>query len=222
MQNILPDILIAGGLLLGLILGAKRGFVKTVANVVVLIVALAGSLIIANVFTETVTEALEPRVEERVLEKYQAEASLSNPVTAVDELLAKYHIESAGAKKLAHKLVMKSLEHEENVVTAVVSSMLGTVVHAALLVLGFIALTIILRLVVKALDIVSKLPVIHQANGLLGGLIGLLEAVIVIYVAVWACRRFGWFITEEDIEQSMLLHIFANGNPLELVASLIG
>lgn len=63
----------------------------------------------------------------------------------------------------------------------------------------------------------SRLPVLHQLNRLGGGAIGLVKAVIVLFLAAWALRFAGNLIPAEAVEQTYLLKFFMTTNPIKLI-----
>ena len=81
--------------------------------------------------------------------------------------------------------------------------------------LSFAALMVLLHLAARAVDLMMKLPVLHTANALLGGVIGLAEAVVLIYLALWLIPRLGWGISTETQEASTLLAFFSDHAPFE-------
>ena len=64
-------------------------------------------------------------------------------------------------------------------------------------------------------QLVTKLPVIHGANAVGGGALGLLWGALVVFVVVWALRKFDILLTPETVEQSRLLRFFAEHSPLD-------
>ena len=70
--------------------------------------------------------------------------------------------------------------------------MAESILYAALFLLSFVGLTVLLKLLIRALDLVGpRLPGLHALNALGGAAIGLIEGALVLFLTVWVLRRFG-------------------------------
>lgn len=82
----------------------------------------------------------------------------------------------------------------------------------------FLLLIVITRLIGAALGILTKLPVIHSLNALLGGAAGLLLGVLNVWIfglAVFLLAIFGkWAWLSDAAAQTTLLNLFNEYNPL--------
>lgn len=65
----------------------------------------------------------------------------------------------------------------------IATSMTDMLIESLSVIVLFILIKIILRIVVMLLDLVSRLPVIHGINKSLGGIVGLVEGVLIIWAA---------------------------------------
>ena len=84
------------------------------------------------------------------------------------------------------------------------------IVYAAVYLITFVLLLLLLRLAGKLLRIVEKLPVIKSCNKLGGAILGLAGGAIVISVALWAAVRFGW-LPQETLDGSFFAKYFTAG-----------
>ena len=82
------------------------------------------------------------------------------------------------------------------------------------------------KLLSKALKLVNKLPLIGKLNEFLGGVLGVLQGVVIALAVCWvlvAVTNDGGslfkIITAETIEHSLILKTFATYNPLNLILS---
>jgi len=94
------------------------------------------------------------------------------------------------------------------------------VIYGVLFLLSFLALLILLKILLKALDLVTLLPVIHGLNALGGGLLGLIEGALVLFLAVWVARKFGVSFETELFEGAHILRIFTANTPLGVLSLL--
>lgn len=95
-----------------------------------------------------------------------------------------------------------------------IATALAEAAFSCILVIVFIILVrIAIAVLVKALNLFTKLPVIKQFNGLLGGIMGLITGVIVCYIAatilfVWSNTEGGIWINEALASSAVAKHFF--------------
>ena len=82
-------------------------------------------------------------------------------------------------------------------------------------------LSLVLGLLMKPLNaLVTNLPLISTLNSLGGAVLCLAGCGLLLFAVVWAMQRFGWLLTPELIDSTILLRFFANLTPLGLSAVL--
>ena len=67
----------------------------------------------------------------------------------------------------------------------------------------------------------THLPGIYAFNALLGGLIGLIEGALVLFLAVWVLRRFGVSFETETVSATHILRFFTTHTPLSALLSFL-
>lgn len=91
---------------------------------------------------------------------------------------------------------------------------LAEAAFSCMLVIIFIILVrIAIAILVKALNLFTKLPVIKQFNGLLGGIMGLVTGIIICYIAatvlfVWSNAANGTWVNEALASSGIAKHFF--------------
>lgn len=96
----------------------------------------------------------------------------------------------------------------------VIATSLAEAVFSCILVIVFIILVrIAIAIIVKALNLFTRLPVIKQFNGLLGGFTGLITGIIICYIAatvlfVWSSAESGAWINEALTSSGVAKHFF--------------
>ena len=105
-----------------------------------------------------------------------------------------------------------------SIAAAVVESLAQSVLYGILYLLSFSLLTIALHLLVRMLDAVLKLPGLHGLNALGGGLIGLAEGALLLFLAVWVLRLLG--MSFDGQESSWIFRFFTTHSPLDALAFL--
>ena len=97
---------------------------------------------------------------------------------------------------------------------------MGSVAYGVLFILSFLLLLLMLHVLVGAMDLVMKLPLLHGLNSLGGGALGLVEGALVLFLAVWAARRLGVSFETEALAEAHILRIFTTNTPLSLLSFL--
>ena len=127
---------------------------------------------------------------------------------------------------------MEYLENNDlgEVTAAIKDNVMAEVLSIAIAIIGlFLVLLIAIKIVFRLLDLVAKLPVLKQANGLLGGIIGACEGFIWCWVFALV---FGSFIFPAlnagnpelfttDMLTSPVYQLCTKFNPVGLIISLI-
>lgn len=217
-------------LLIGYLIGAHRGLFKSLMGVIVVIAAIVGATMVADAVTEPVTDFLVPKVADKVTEWlgipqdmtmgqfFSGMASSDSTKTPTfSEWFGKLSQWDASSGFLAHMR-----DNTANAAQTAVRSLVENAIHTVLFLLSFIILLILLKLLTKTLDHIFDLPVLDTLNTAGGGLLGLLETVLLIYLALWLAPRFGVTFLHDNAEHTYLLKFFSTYTPLTLIASLNG
>lgn len=234
-NSLIIDIVLGAVLLAGVAIGAHRGLFKSLMGLAVVIVALIGSVLLSNALAGPLTEIAAPMVENALVEHFEqrldgeAENGASEgwslldalsdygvPAEAVQSLLEPY---ATGARELTERAKTDAAETFRKAVSDAVHAFVYGIVHAVLVLVLYIALLIVLKLLVRALDHVFDLPVLSTLNGVGGALLGLVEAALLLYVAVYAASHLGVKIVTEHANDTYLLPLFLNHSPVELISS---
>lgn len=213
------------------VFGARRGLLKSLAGLLMVVVALVGAGMIASTFARPVTKAVAPMLETRIgqkVEKLIEESQLFAPgeadgaenPAALEALLELLGLDREVQTQLKAEAQETIREQGTSLAAAVVESLVQSFVYGALLVLSFLLLLLLLHILVGAMDLVMKLPVLHGLNTLGGGILGLLEGALLVFLAVWAARRFGVSFETGTLAQSHILQIFTGNTPMSVLSFL--
>ena len=113
-----------------------------------------------------------------------------------------------------------TLWRRPTLLSAVVSTALKSAAYAVVYVVSFLLLLLLLRLVLTPLHLFTKLPVVHGVNALLGGVLGLVKAALLLFLAVWVLQKLQLLVTPELVSKTVLLKFFAQNSPIDLIAKL--
>lgn len=223
--------LFAAAVLVGFtIYGVRRGLFRALAGLLAVIVALVGAGIIASALTPYVTPILEERVDAHIWETLGSrEEQAQMPEEPVEEdgeglsiegLLELLGLDSDVRSSVAAQAQEKVQDAGASIASAVVESVAQSLVHAGLYLISLVVLLILLKLVIRAMDQVLKLPVLHLANTMGGGIAGLVEGALALFLAIWILRRFGVSFDTDAVAQTRILQFFTTNTPLSALSFL--
>ena len=188
---LLFDLIVLAVLVIFTLRGAWRGLVLSLCSLLAVVVAFAGASFLARTVSPMVAQALEPR------------------------------FAAAIETRLEDALEQRVAEGEQAVLTTEDVPREGVLdAYLVLFLAGFLLLLAAWTLVSRALDLVARLPGLHFLNKTLGGLFGLIQGCILLFVAAWLIQFSGHLIPEETVEQTRLLRFFMDTNPFALLSGL--
>ena len=226
---VIIDAIVVVVLLAFAIRGARQGLVRALAGLVMVIVALVGAGMIAATFSGPAARLAAPVIQKHItsrVEEAMAVQTGSAPEEEtgeeprVEDLLALLGLDEDVRSSLADQAEERIRDTGVSIVSAVVESMVGSVAYGVLFILAFLLLLLMLHVLVGAMDLVMKLPLLHGLNTLGGGALGLVEGALVLFLAVWAARRLGVSFETEALAEAHILRIFTTNTPLSLLSFL--
>ena len=229
--SIVLDIIVALLLILFAVIGVRRGFIKSVVRLLGFVVSVVGAALVSapiagwlyDSFLHVQAQALvAAKVEEGVAAASatlaeQVESVLASLPHGVQSLLAVYGVDASGMTGN----VQASDTLVETIMSGIITPLCVAVLQLVAFLVLFLVLFLIIRLLGKAIDTVfSSIPVIKQINGLLGGVLGFAEGVLVLFVLCFGLQLYmtltgaNSLITTEHIQQTYLLEWAMNNNPI--------
>lgn len=203
------------------ILGAWKGLLRTLAGLLVVVLSLAGAGIIASALSapaaKLVVPMIEKRIESRLDEAIQEREPLMDESLPLEELLDLLGVDQALREALTDRAEKSVRDTGATLAAALVESLAQSVLYGVLYILSFLLLSFALHLLVRMLDTVLKLPGLHGLNAVGGGLLGLAEGALLLFLAVWALRLVG---VSFDGEESRIFRFFTDYTPLDALKFL--
>ena len=218
---VIIDVIMAVVLIAAVIYGAHRGLFRALAGLAVVIVALVGAAIIANTLAAPAARLVTPLIREQIETKVvQMPEEDVDEGFAIEDLLALMGLDEDVRNSLASQTQEKIQDTGVSLVMAVVESLAQSILYAALFLVSFVGLTILLKLLIRAMDLVLQLPGLHLVNSLGGAVIGLIEGALVLFLAIWVLRRFGVSFETDTVSATHILRFFATHTPLSALSLL--
>lgn len=239
-------------LIVSYLIGAKRGLFKSLMSFVVVIAAILGAAYLSNLLTEPVTDLIYPVVEEKITARLESEYSDEQINAALEdaaqsdieaflngkvsdefrEVLARIGLKEETLRaflddvtnsRVVSGLKEKAKESAVSAVSAMARAMIRTAVQAVLYLILFILLLVLLKILTGIFDhVIFDLPVIDTLNSVGGGILGLLETLLFIYLVLWVLPRLGVTFLLENGEKTYLLKFLTNHTPFAIIAALNG
>ena len=206
------------------ILGAWKGLLRTLAGLLVLVLSLAGAGIIASALSAPAAKLIAPVVEKRIESRLDEAMREQRPGRETEEdlplaeLLDLLGVDQARRDALADRAEKSVRETGASLVMALVESLAQSVLYGVLYMLAFVLLSFALHLLVRMLDAVLKLPGLHGLNAVGGGLVGLAEGALLLFLAVWALRLVG--VSFDGEEGTQIFRFFTTHTPLDALKFL--
>lgn len=227
------DIVVAAVLLGFAVYGGKRGLFRALSGLLAVVVALVGAGIIAATFTPPVTKVVTPLIAGRIEEKVESamavqsagsgvqmpEADTEDP-SAIQDLLALLGLDDEVRSQLAEEVQEKVRDTGASIAAAVVESMARSFIYGTLYILSFAALLLLMKVLIGAMDLVLKLPLLRGLNTLGGAAVGLVEGALLMFLAVWVLRRLGVSFESDALAEAHILRIFTENTPLSVLSHL--
>ena len=230
---VIIDIVVAAVLLGFAVYGGKRGLFRALSGLLAVVVALVGAGIIAATFTTPVTKIVTPLIAGHIEEKVEnamavqsadsgvqmPEADTEDP-SAIQDLLAILGLDDEVRSRLAEEVQEKVRDTGASIAAAVVESMARSLIYGTLYILSFAVLLLLMKVLIGAMDLVLKLPLLRGLNTLGGAAVGLVEGALLLFLAVWVLRRLGVSFESEALAEAHILRIFTANTPLGVLSHL--
>ena len=230
---VIIDIVVAAVLLGFAVYGGKRGLFRALSGLLAVVVALVGAGIIAATFTTPVTKVVTPLIAGHIEEKVEnamavqsagsgvqmPEADTEDP-SAIQDLLAILGLDDEVRSRLAEEVQEKVRDTGASIAAAVVESMARSFIYGTLYILSFAVLLLLMKVLIGAMDLVLKLPLLRGLNTLGGAAVGLVEGALLLFLTVWVLRRLGVSFESEALAEAHILRIFTANTPLGVLSHL--
>ena len=227
---VIIDIIVAAVLLGFTAYGARRGLLQTMAGLVIVVVALVGAGIIAATFSGPAAKLVAPAIEKHIESQVDAaleEQAKEHPMQEagveadwLEDLLERLGMDRDVRESMAKRAGETVRDTGVSIAAAVVESMARSLIYGTLYILSFAVLLLLMKVLIGAMDLVLKLPLLRGLNTLGGAAVGLVEGALLLFLAVWVLRRLGVSFESEALAEAHILRIFTANTPLGVLSHL--
>lgn len=171
-------------------LGLRRGFAATVVYTIGSIVALFGALAAASHFKEPVGAILAPHMEQSVSEAIPQLTKAANTATDVWEDVSSY-LQGILTSYGISPEVLGNSDNPRQMLASAISVTVGEAVgYLIVFVITFLLIKLLLHVIAGVLGIITRLPVLHSCNAILGGVLGGVTGLVLCTAVLWALKLF--------------------------------
>lgn len=201
----IPIILIlAAIILIFALIGIKRGFVKELISLLSVVIALVIAFMLSAPCADFIYDSmLSSPVQEKLTESLP-DYSTEDTMEAISNALPESCVSAANSLGIDVQSILNNIasEYGEASQTALISAINEKVVRPLLtnalrvfiFIILFIIIRILLALVAKASDIITKIPGIHAINKFLGFILGFAKGCIIAFIVFTAIETFSSFL----------------------------
>lgn len=184
--------------------GAKRGIIKTVLGLSSFIVSIIAALFLYQPFMDIIYSS--PAIASAIDGFKENIAQSMIPSGSVSPELTDVKIPAIFMAILGSDIISQGTQ-------AMATAVADAVVYLITIVIFIIIIKLLVSLLFKVFNVAAKMPIIKQANGLVGGILGLIIGVVLCWIASAVISMFigqggtGWII--ESVENSRIAkHMF--------------
>ncbi len=199
---ILFDLAIVAIIVLSVWSGYRKGFVSIMERLLYLVVVCVLTYLLKPVGVAVINatplpQALETKSVEILTENVGDKITQVVDFDQLSEVLSEAALPDALADVIANKLATVENflgQSASDMIAQIASAVTQFVVGAIALIILFVLLSIVYFLVFRLLNLTAKLPVIKQANKLLGIVGGLVSAAIYVVLIMWLLSAMAPFV----------------------------
>lgn len=199
----------------------QRGFVKSALSMTLFLI----TILLVNLINPYVTEFIMEQtpayenLKDSCMEIYAPKNQEEIKTEGSDEeIINSYPIANVLKKQMiednnAAQYQLLNVSAIEEYIAAYIAK---TIISSASYILTFILVSILLRVVMAALDILTHLPVLKEINKTIGGVLGLVEGLIIVWLVFIAADIFGTtefgISVQQQISSNTLLQFLSDNN----------
>lgn len=228
-SHLICDAVIVAVLLFFILRGRSKGLILTLCGLAAFFVALFGARFAADTFTPQVADALQPRfssvIEEQLghglqekLDEFLAAGEQSE--NALAKALTSLGFYDTIAEAVRDAFSSQAAQTTADTALALARSAAEVVAGVLVFVVAFLLIAVAWFLLSRVLNLAARLPIIKGLNRTLGGLFGLVQGMLLLFLIVWVLRLMGGIIPRDIVNETTLLKFFFDSNPITLITGI--
>lgn len=189
------DIIIIAIIVLFVIIGVKRGLAKTILNLAGLVLTAVSAYYISSFLSQLFYDMFIKQTvitnTQQIIEQNGIDYAVSNCLEAVPQWVNGIISFIVGAFGISLNEFQNQITVPANisssasqVIESVLAPIVTSVLSIILVIILFIIILIIVKKLVKLVLRIFNIPVIKQINQFLGGIVGLAEGLLIVFIAV--------------------------------------
>lgn len=189
------DIIIIAIIVLFVIIGVKRGLAKTILNLAGLVLTAVSAYYISSFLSQFFYDMFIKQTvitnTQQIIEQNGIDYAVSNCLEAVPQWVNGIISFIVGAFGISLNEFQNQITVPANisssasqVIESVLAPVVTSVLSIILVIILFIIILIIVKKLVKLVLRIFNIPVIKQINQFLGGIVGLAEGLLIVFIAV--------------------------------------
>ena len=194
---------------------AKRGFVRTALTLLAAVIAFGVSLKAAEPLASWSYDAfLDKTVCERIEEHSAGFAAADTTKEIIDEVsriipdylhpqLEKINIDLDSVSDQIDSAGKQSDQTARQISQRIIKPAAMLLLKSICLIVCYIVLSALFRLLIHAVCKAAKLPVLHTANKALGGVLGFLKGLLIVYLLALLCGLVGQITSKPEVKQAI-------------------
>ena len=203
-------------------MGYKKGIIKILLSFVATIVAFVLAMLLSSPIegfiknNTSIYNSMKERMTEYVTEYMEDEIDLST-ISNQEDAIKKLELPSV----IKDKLITENISEDkvnigvEKFSEVIATSLADILVQAGVVMVLFLIIRVVLRILIGVLNVVSRLPLINELNKSLGGVLGIAEGILILWVLCFALTAFSGTETGKQIlsaisSNSILNFIYSN------------
>ncbi len=213
-----------------MLVGLKRGLVKSVCSTVLLVVALVLAYFIAPIVSDIICDKtkVDEFISDKIYGTYEDKVPDSSPSEDerkdfIDELKIPDFVKDSLKKNYSNDTIEElGVTNFWNYIAAYMARM---IINALSFLLAFVLFKLLVTFIFVAIDVATSIPVVHGMNQLGGVAFGVLQALIIVWiaflvVAIVINTSFGNTIYSQISESKFLTFLYDTNFFLSLVTKM--
>lgn len=195
------DVIVVGIFLICIYLYAKKGFLRSVVLLVGRIAAIVIAILLSGAIASSIyVNSIEPKVTKEISSRIDVATDKDNvkaiitdatktfPKAFQDAMLSFADINDEAMNKIDNSLSKSSDDVAKAISQEIIRPIIEFLIRVVLFAVFFAVLMIGVNLVAKMFGTLYNVPILGQLNMLLGGALGLINAVVILFLLVLALK----------------------------------